>query len=66
MIILEQYPNIKMILWDWHTEQIDEKDAFELIETRWRYLEHEDLTPEELVLIEKLKNEYGDGTILAK
>lgn len=64
MLVIEQYPNLQDIFWDWCAETIDEKDAFELIEKRWPYIAHENLNNAEIALIDRLKDEFGCGILM--
>jgi len=44
---------------------ISEKDAFTYYESRWRYLDEDQLTESERALIDRLIAEQGNGHFLA-
>lgn len=64
MLVIAQYPTIQDIFWDWCADTIDEKDAFFLIEKRWNYIDHKNLTHLEQQLIQALTDKYGNSILL--
>lgn len=53
------------IAWDFKQPyNLDEEYLFYLIEKRWRYIDHDNLSDEETKYIKYLVNEYGKGVIL--
>lgn len=55
------YPELNKILWDIKAEKIQAKDAFEVYERRWVYVEQNKLTKPERLLIERLAELFGNG-----
>ncbi|TMS80557.1 hypothetical protein [Pseudoalteromonas sp. S554] len=65
MILIENYPALKQILWDYHKLEISEKDAFLYYEERVsKWFDKHELSPEETALIDDLVNRYGAGVAL--
>lgn len=60
-LVIADYPEIKLILWDWNIPTISEEDMAQMIKLRAKYLYQDKLSATELELIEKLSNEYNDG-----
>lgn len=59
-----QYPELNLILWDVHCELIDPRHAFSVYESRWHYVDQQNLTKNERLLIEALTQEFGHGCFL--
>ncbi|WP_438863143.1 hypothetical protein [Neptunicella sp.] len=64
-IHIEQYPQLKSILWDVHVEVLDEAMVFEYYETRWRYVDDTNITKKEKQLIARLTEKYGHGIFMS-
>ncbi|MCU7556077.1 hypothetical protein OCL06_15910 [Alteromonas sp. ASW11-19] len=64
MLIIDDYPELKSVFWDWNDKEVDEKTAFEIIEKRWPYIDPENLTHNEKELINKLAKDYGHDLLL--
>lgn len=64
MLVINDYPELKGIFWDWNDNEIDEETAFDLIEKRWAYIDQNYLTPVENDLLHKLADDYGHGYML--
>ena len=60
---LSDYPQLAALCWSRIVTTIDERDAFALYESGWRFVDHEHLSPEEQALIEKLTEHYGNGVL---
>ena len=58
-IKISDYPQLKLISWNRHADEINEDDAFRLYEINWRYINEKSLIPKELKLIERLAHIYG-------
>lgn len=60
-LVIANYPELKLALWDWNIPTISEEDMAQMIKLRAKYLYQDKLSATELELIEKLSNEYNDG-----
>lgn len=63
MVNINQYPQLRLIAWNRHNEFIDEAEALELYEVNWRFIDQQNLSPQEQELINKLVNQYGNGVL---
>lgn len=61
MIIINNYPQLKLIAWNRHNQLIEEVEALELYEVNWRFIDVKNLTTGELSLINELVKNYGNG-----
>ncbi|WP_348731930.1 hypothetical protein [Rheinheimera texasensis] len=61
VIARDNYPELNKILWDIKADKIQPKDAFEIYERRWGYVEQQNLTQPERKLIAKLARLFGNG-----
>lgn len=61
MIIINNYQQLKLLCWNIHSKTIDEKTALYLYETSWRFVDKKNLTNDEILLIEMLIKNYGNG-----
>ncbi len=66
IILLSQYPEIALILWDFNTDEIEESVLFFYIRKRIKYLYQELLNDEEVGLINELFERYNEGVSLLK
>ncbi|WP_018984913.1 hypothetical protein [Salinimonas chungwhensis] len=65
MIQITDYPQLEAILWDQKGRtEISDKEAFTYYESRWRYLDEDQLMEAERVLIDRLIAEQGNGHFL--
>lgn len=55
------YPELNLLLWDMHNQFIEPDVAFNLYEVRWGHVAEELLCPEEIDLIKRLIDEFGNG-----
>lgn len=65
IVHLPDYPQLRDLAWNRTDEYIPAKEAFQLYERNWRFIEPARLDPEEHALIDRLKAEYGGGVINA-
>lgn len=63
MIRIKDYPQLKLISWNRHTDFIDDDEAFALYESNWRFVDQNNLADDELKLINHLTVEYGHGVL---
>ena len=63
VIRLAEYPQLRDLAWNRTDELIGAKEAFQLYERNWRFIEPERLDERERVLIARLKSEFGSGEI---
>jgi hypothetical protein len=64
-IMLAEYPALNEVTWDNHAKKITEKEAFFYYETRWGYIDQNNMAKEEIALIKRLTKEYGKGIFMA-
>lgn len=65
LVRLRDYPQLGDLAWNRTDEYIPAKEAFQLYERNWRFVEPDRLEPEERALIERLKARFGGGVINA-
>lgn len=64
MLRLADYPQLSLLAWNRREDSlIDEADAFALYERNWRHVDCASLLPQEAALIERLKQQYGNGVL---
>lgn len=63
MIKINDYPQLKLISWNIHADNINEQDALDLYELNWRYVDQENLTTAESNLIQRLVTQNGNGVL---
>lgn len=63
MIRIKDYPQLKLISWNRHTDFIDDDEALALYESNWRFIDQNNLADDELKLINHLAVEYGHGVL---
>jgi len=62
---IKTYPQLTYIAWQRNPEAfIDEETAFHLYENNWRHVDKAALLEAELIFIERLTREYGNGVFL--
>jgi hypothetical protein len=61
----KDYPELDLILWDVASEHILAEDAFKKYETRWRYINPEQLCQQEYLMIKEPTKCYGNGLFLS-
>lgn len=66
IILLSQYPEIALILWDFNTDEIEESVLLFYIRKRIKYLYQDLLNDEEVGLINELSERYNEGVSLLK
>lgn len=65
VVRLADYPQLRDLAWNRKDEYIPAKEAFQLYERNWRFVEPERLDPQEQALIDRLKAGFGRGVINA-
>ncbi len=60
MIKISDYPQLQLITWNIHCNEISDDLAFELYEVNWRFIDESSLLLNEKELINRLKVKYGD------
>ena len=65
IVHLPDYPQLRDLAWNRTDEYIPAKEAFQLYERNWRFVEPGRLDPEERALIDRLKARFGGGVINA-
>lgn len=63
-VIPTNYPELRLICWHCDpTKPITEEQAFSIYERNWRYIDPARLSDDEKALINRLKQQYGNGVI---
>jgi hypothetical protein len=65
VIRVSDYPQLADLAWNRNDEFIAAREAFQLYERNWRFVDMKSLTPRETQLIDRLKLEFGAGVINA-
>jgi hypothetical protein len=65
LVRIADYPQLQDLAWNRTDEYIPAKEAFQLYERNWRFVEPARLDSEERALIERLKAKFGGGVINA-
>jgi hypothetical protein len=65
LVCLADYPQLRDLAWNRTDELIPAKEAFQLYERNWRFVEQERLEEHERELIARLRNEFGSDEINA-
>lgn len=65
VIRIQDYPQLSDLAWNRADKYIPAKEAFQLYERNWRFVEPDRLEARERELINRLKAEYGGGVINA-
>lgn len=61
MIRVNDFEQLKAILWDFHRDFISRENAFAMYEQRWAFIEEPSLKKDEIRLINSLIKQYGKG-----
>ena len=59
------FPNLALLIWNRDVEYLTRRDAFQLYERNWRYLDEKNIPAHERALIDQLNQEFGRGVINA-
>jgi hypothetical protein len=65
LVRVADYPELRDIAWNRRDALIPASEAFQLYERNWRFVDRARLSEAERQLIERLKNEYGNGELNA-
>lgn len=65
LVRVADYPQLRDIAWNRRDLLIPAREAFQLYERNWRFVDPQGLTDDERQLIERLKKEYGHGELNA-
>ncbi|HEX5789482.1 MAG TPA: hypothetical protein VFY03_14955 [Woeseiaceae bacterium] len=65
IVYLPEYPQLRDLAWNRNDEYILSREAFQLYERNWRFIDPDRLVPKERALIDRLKATYGGGVINA-
>lgn len=64
-IPIQRYPQLKELAWQLRDDAVlSPRDALNMYERNWRFLDLSSMTSEEKALIEQLKNDVGNGCLL--
>ena len=62
---IDQWPGLRELTWSRADRWIPAEEALTLYERNWRFVELQQLTPDELELIDRLRQEFGEGLLNA-
>jgi hypothetical protein len=66
VVRVTDYPMLRDLLWTGRRrELLQAREAFNLYERNWRFVNPAELTTDERALIERLRRRYGDGLVHA-
>ena len=65
LLLVDDYPGLKLLCWNRHTPYITRQDAFALYERNWRFVDLASTPDSERALIDDLAREFGNGLINA-
>ncbi|AOG03088.1 hypothetical protein [Bosea sp. RAC05] len=66
MIVPKDFPELGKLVWNRDPARpIEREIAFALYERNWRFVDTQNLTPNEARLIKDLADEFGHGHVLA-
>jgi hypothetical protein len=60
---LARFPQLKLLCWNRRGEFIGARDAWNVYERNWRFVEPARLNPDERALIDRLSLRYGGGVL---
>lgn len=64
-IVPADYPELKQLVWSRNAARpISGEEALSFYERNWRFINQDQLTPEEAALIRRLAERYGNGHLL--
>ncbi len=65
VICIDDFENLRLLAWNRTSRFVTRTEAFQLYERNWRHVDLNGMCAEELELIRRLKQEYGNGVINA-
>ena len=63
LLVIDDYPSLKLLCWNRRTPYITRRDAFALYERNWRLVDLASTPDSERALIDELAREFGNGLI---
>lgn len=65
LLLVEEYPALKLLCWNRRTPYVTRRDALALYERNWRFVDLTTTPDTERQLIDDLAQEFGSGLINA-
>ncbi|MXW34388.1 MAG: hypothetical protein F4X11_02980 [Acidobacteria bacterium] len=65
LLLVDDYPALKLLCWNRRIRYITRRDAFALYERNWRFVDLAGAPKRERMLIDDLAREFGNGLINA-
>ena len=62
-VVVANYPQLSILAWNLHQQQLPEDEVFALYERNWRFMEVDRLSHEESQLLDYLIKKYGNGVL---
>ena len=63
LLLVDDYPALKLLCWNRRIRYITRRDAFALYERNWRFVDPAGAPKRERMLIDDLAREFGNGLI---
>ena len=63
MVEIARYPQLKLLCWNRRTELVPAREAWDLYERNWRFVERDRLEPPEQELLRTLASRFGGGVM---
>ncbi len=65
LVLVDDYPSLKLLCWNHRAPYLTRRDAFALYERNWRFIDLAGAPDRERRLIDELAREFGNGLINA-
>lgn len=65
IIKIDEYPDLALLCWNRKAEYMTRREAFELYEANWRFLDESSLQTHERTLVSELTWDFGRGVLNA-
>ena len=62
---IDQWPGLRELAWNRADRWIPSEEALSICERNWRFVDPRQLSPDELELIDRLKQQFGEGVLNA-
>lgn len=64
LVRISDYPELKILCWSIHSDEITEEEAFGIYKSNWRFAYENHMTQMEKQLVRQLTKKYGQGSKL--
>lgn len=63
LLHIDDYPELALLAWNRVVREIAPKEALDLYERNWRFVDHAHMTPAEADLLKQLVAQYGNNVL---